>query len=151
MLFCFVKLLTNINFHPTCFRSQHPAAKSKNIDEINKMLVTMSENKSTDQSSVSSNTNTDQKMLESSLFVSYNPGGRLNRRQSGSVESFGSIGSSVTSTVSTGSASSIMNPARSSMKKPKNKDISGSTISGSSGASGKKSVRYALRSEQTSV
>ena len=141
-----------INFHLTCFRSQHPAAKSKNIDEINKMLVTMSENKSTDQSSVSSNTNnTDQKMLESSLFVSYNPGGRLNRRQSGSVESFGSIGSSVTSTVSTGSASSIMNPARSSMKKPKNKDISGSTISGSSGASGKKSVRYALRSEQTSV
>ena len=57
------------------------------------MLVTMSENKSSDQSSVSSNTNTDQKMLESSLFVSYNPGGRLNRRQSGSVESFGSIGS----------------------------------------------------------
>ena len=141
-----------INFHPTCFRSQHPAAKSKNIDEINKMLVSMSENKSTDQSSVSSNTNnTDQKMLESSLFVSYNPGGRLNRRQSGSVESFGSIGSSVTSTVSTGSASSIMNPARSSMKKPKNKDISGSTISGSSGASGKKSVRYAMGSEQTSV
>ena len=58
------------------------------------MLVSMAENKSSDlgSSTVSSSPSVNQKKLESSLFVSYNPGGRLNRRQSGSLESFGSLG-----------------------------------------------------------
>ena len=44
-------------------------------------------------------------------------------------------------------AASINNPLRSSLKKPRNKD----TVSMTSSASGKKSVRLALGEEQTAV
>ena len=111
----------------------------------------MADNKSP-VSSIPNLPSVDQKLLESSLFVNYNPGGRLNRRH-GSMESMESRSSSVMSgssyTGSTGSAGSIMNPLRSSMKKPKNKELA-STISASSNQS-KKSVRIAVGAEQTSV
>merc|ERR1719150_250554 len=125
----------------------YQAPRSRSIDEINKMLVDMADNKhSGSVSSIPNLPSVDQKVLESSLYVSYNPGGRLNRRH-GSMESV----QSGTSSVSTGSAGSIMNPLRSSMKKPKKREASGSTISGSSSHSGKKSVRYAMGAEQTTV
>ena len=44
-------------------------------------------------------------------------------------------------------SASINNPLRSSLKKPRNKD----TVSMTSSASGKKSVRLALGEEQTAV
>ena len=73
--------------------SQPP--KSRSIDEINRMLASMAENKT---NLVSSHPpQVDQKLLESSLFVNYNPGGRLNRRH-GSMESMGSGTYSVGST-----------------------------------------------------
>jgi len=132
--------------------SQSQPPKSRSIDEINRMLASMAENKTNLISSHPQQI--DQKLLESSLFVNYNPGGRLNRRH-GSMESMGSgtysVGSTGSTTGSTGSAGSIINPIRSSMKKPKSRSASGSTISGSSATSGKKSVRYAMGGEQTTV
>ena len=98
----------------------------------------------------------DQKLLERSLFVNYNPGGL--KRHRGSMESLDDT-SSVTSSVgstgsyrSTNSTGSIASPVRSSMKKPRNKERTGSTASGGSvGGQSKKSVSYAIGSEQTAV
>ena len=94
----------------------------------------------------------DQKLLERSLFVNYNPGGL--KRHSGSMESLDDTSSvgSTGSYRSTNSTGSINYPVRSSMKKPRNKEATGSTVSGgSAGGHSKKSVSYAIGSEQTAV
>ena len=53
---------------------------------------------------------------------------------------------------STNSTGSITYPVRSSLKKPRNKEKTGSTVSGGSiGGQSKKSVSYAIGSEQTAV
>ena len=92
----------------------------------------------------------DQKLLERSLFVNFNPGGL--KRHGGSMESFddtSSVGSTGSYTGSTNSTGSITYPVRSSMKKPRK---AGSTASGdSAGGQSKKSVSYAIGSEQTAV
>ena len=83
-------MLRNENYQPS---------KTRSIDEINKMLVTMAENKS-DMAmlpGLQSVPSVDQKLLQSSLYVSFNPGGRLNKRH-GSMESMGSNTNSVGST-----------------------------------------------------
>ena len=75
--------------------------KSRSIDEINKMLVNMAEHKSdlviSSIPGLQSTPSVDQKLLQSSLYVSFNPGGRLNKRH-GSMESMGSNTNSVGST-----------------------------------------------------
>ena len=135
--------------------------KSRSIDQINRMLLDIADSKC--PGNVSSHLTPsspafpldagtedlpqpDQKLLERSLLVNFNPGGL--KRHGGSMESFddsSSVGSTG-SYRSTGSSSSIMYPVRSSLKKSRNKD----TLSAGSSHS-KKSVTYAIGSEQTTV
>ena len=136
--------------------------KSRSIDQINRMLLDIADNKCPPGKAVSVCVHSfsrslsggadtpdlpqpDQKLLEQSLFVNFNPGGL---KRQGSMESFddsSSVGSTG-SYRSTNSSSSIMYPVRSSLKKSRNKD----TLSAGSSHS-KKSVTYAIGSEQTTV
>lgn len=119
--------------------------KSRSIDQINRMLLDIADSKCPD-AGTEDLPQPDQKLLERSLLVNFNPGGL--KRHGGSMESFddsSSVGSTG-SYRSTGSSSSIMYPVRSSLKKSRNKD----TLSAGSSHS-KKSVTYAIGSEQTTV
>jgi len=120
--------------------------KSRSIDQINRMLLDIADNKCPPGGADTPDLpQPDQKLLEQSLFVNFNPGGL---KRQGSMESFddsSSVGSTG-SYRSTNSSSSIMYPVRSSLKKSRNKD----TLSAGSSHS-KKSVTYAIGSEQTTV
>ena len=131
--------------------NNYQAPKSRSIEEMNKKLVSMSSSSSATSTPLPSDT-VDTKLLETSLYVSLNPEGRLQRRHGGSMDSVDSagatsIGSTGSYSGSTGSAGSIANPMRSSMKKTKSRDRTDSV----SNSSGKKSVHYAIGAEQTTV
>ena len=118
---------------------------------MNRKLVSISASSSA-ASTPDPSDSVDKKLLETSLYVSFNPEGRLQRRHGGSMDSVDSagatsIGSTGSYSGSTGSAGSIVNPMRSSMKKTKSRDRTDSL----STSSGKKSVHYAIGAEQTTV
>ena len=118
---------------------------------MNRKLVSMSANSSAASTPVPFDS-VDKKLLETSLYVSFNPEGKLQRRHGGSMDSVDSagatsIGSTGSYSGSTGSAGSIVNPMRSSMKKTKSRDRTDSVSTNS----GKKSVHYAIGAEQTTV
>ena len=143
------KFMSNISRN-----NNYQAPKSRSIEEINRKLVSITDSSSAASSPApdTGSDSVDKRLLETSLYVSFNPEGRLQRRHGGSMDSVDSagatsIGSTGSYSGSTGSAGSIANPMRSSMKKTKSRDRTDSV----STSSGKKSVHYAIGAEQTTV
>ena len=69
----------------SCRNNNYQAPQSRSIAEMNKRLVSMTETSSASSTPVPSSE--DQKLLETSLYVSFNPEGRLQRRHGGSITS----------------------------------------------------------------
>merc|ERR1711971_444257 len=82
--------------------NNYQAPKSRSIEEMNRNLVSISASSSA-ASTPDPTDSVDKKLLETSLYVSFNPEGRLQRRHGGSMDSVDSAGA--TSIGSTGSYS----------------------------------------------